>query len=89
MRGLQLWRSLGAKSRVVELDTVAVTLLFFQAQFELQTGENTASHTTIAEAIPLAKELNDTHGLASALSRAANLGYLERNPAKVDRFASN
>jgi Anaphase-promoting complex subunit 5 len=88
MRGLQLWRSLGGKSPVVELDADAGTLLFYQAQFELQTGENTASHATMAEAISLAKELNDMHGLASALSWAAGLAIAERNPAEADRFAS-
>ena len=88
MRGLQLWRSLGTKSPVVELDASAVTLLFFRAQFELQTGEIGACHATTAEAISLAKKLNDTHGLASALGWAANLGYIERTPAEVDRFAS-
>jgi serine/threonine protein kinase/tetratricopeptide (TPR) repeat protein len=88
MRGVQLWRSLGAKSPVVELDADAGTLLFYQAQFELQAGENTASHGTMAEAISLTKELNDMHGLASALSWAAFLAIAERNPAEVDHFAS-
>jgi hypothetical protein len=51
-------------------------------------GEIAYSHATMAEAISLAKELNDMHGLASALSWAANLGYVERHPAEVDRLAS-
>jgi serine/threonine protein kinase/tetratricopeptide (TPR) repeat protein len=88
IRGLQLWRSLDALSPVAELDADACTLLFYQAQFELQTGENAASHATMMEAISLAKELNDMHGLASALTWAAALGIAERNPAEVDRFAS-
>jgi tetratricopeptide (TPR) repeat protein len=88
MRGLQLWRSLGARSPLVGLDADAVTLLFYQALFEWHMGEIAYCRATMAEAISLAKELNDMHGLASALSWAANLGYLERHPAEVDRFAS-
>jgi len=42
----------------------------------------------MAEAISLAKELKDMHALALALNWAASLGYAERNPAEVDRLAS-
>jgi predicted ATPase len=40
------------------------------------------------EAISLAKELNDMNALALALRWAAMLGNCERNPAEVDRLAS-
>jgi adenylate cyclase len=40
------------------------------------------------EAISLAKELNDMNALALALHWAAMLGHCERNPAEVDRLAS-
>src|SRR6202008_4355047 len=40
------------------------------------------------EAISLAKELNDMNALALALDWAAMLGNCERNPAEVDRLAS-
>src|SRR5260370_11028469 len=43
----------------------------------------------MAEAISLAKELNDTNALALALSWAAGLAYYERNPAQVNRLASD
>jgi hypothetical protein len=43
----------------------------------------------MAEAIALAKELNDMHGLAVALNYAAVLGYLERNPAEVACLATD
>jgi len=89
MLGLQLWRSLGARSPVVELDADAVTLLCCEAQFELQIGEIGTSQAAMAEAISLAKELNDTHGLASALGWAAHLGSVERNLAQVERFSSD
>ena len=36
----------------------------------------------MAEAISLAKELNDTHALALALYWAAFLAHFERNPAR-------
>jgi tetratricopeptide (TPR) repeat protein len=88
MRGVQLWRSLGAQTPVVEVDAAAVSILCQEALFESTIGENTASHATIAEAISLAKELNDMHGLANALSSAAGLGQCERNSPEVDRLAS-
>jgi tetratricopeptide (TPR) repeat protein len=86
--GLQLWRSLGAWSPVVELDADAVTLLCYKAVFEWHIGEIGSCHATMAEAISLAKELNDMHGLAVALSMAANLGYAEGNSAEAGRLAS-
>src|SRR5580704_6683919 len=43
----------------------------------------------MAEAISLAKELNDMHGLAVALFYAAALGYFELNPAVVEHLASD
>ena len=43
----------------------------------------------MAEAISLAKELNDTHGLAAALWHAGWLAYFERNPSEVERCASD
>ena len=43
----------------------------------------------MAEAIALAKELNDMPGLAVALHFAALLGYCKRNPADVERFSSD
>jgi hypothetical protein len=89
MLGLQLWRSLGGQSSVVELDADAVSLLCYEAQFELQIGEIASGHATMAEAISLAKELNDMHGLASALGCAAHLGYMERNLAQVERLSSD
>jgi predicted ATPase len=43
----------------------------------------------MAEAISLAKELNDMHALAVALNFGAVLGHFERNPAEVERLASD
>jgi tetratricopeptide (TPR) repeat protein len=88
MRAVRLWRSLGAQTSIVEVDSGAVTILCYQALFEWNMGEIASCRATIAEAVSLAKELNDKSGLAHALSWAANFGYVERNPAEVDRFAS-
>ena len=82
------WRSLGAQTSIVEVDSGAVTILCYKALFEWNMGEIASCRATIAEAISLARELNDMSGLAHALSWAANLGYVERHPAEVDRFAS-
>jgi adenylate cyclase len=43
----------------------------------------------MAEAISLAKELKDMNALARALGWAASLAASERNPAEVDRLASD
>ncbi len=43
----------------------------------------------MVEAISLAKELNDMHGLTSTLYYAASIAYHERNPAEVERLASD
>ena len=43
----------------------------------------------MAEAISLAKELNDINALAMALAWAAGLAAYERNPAESDRLASD
>ena len=39
MLGLQLWRSLGGQSSIVDLDADAVTLLCYKALFEWNVGE--------------------------------------------------
>jgi hypothetical protein len=41
------------------------------------------------EAISLAEELNDLHGLATAIAFAGILGSLKRDAADVDRVASD
>ncbi|MBV8276447.1 MAG: hypothetical protein JO170_14465 [Verrucomicrobia bacterium] len=43
----------------------------------------------MVEAISLARELNDMHALAVALFLAAILAHFERNPAEVERLASD
>jgi predicted ATPase len=43
----------------------------------------------MTEGIALAKDLNDMHAVAVALWHAGILGHFERNPATVERFASD
>jgi tetratricopeptide (TPR) repeat protein len=87
-RALQLWRS-GVTSPVEEVDVPAVSILCFEALFEWHAGEIALCHSTMAEAISLAKELNDMHGLAVALWHAGWLAYFARNRVEVERCASD
>ncbi|HYY31776.1 MAG TPA: hypothetical protein VE860_27775 [Chthoniobacterales bacterium] len=104
MRGAQIWRSESVQShkRVAELlpvstDAVdgvqevgasAVSVLCYEAQAKWHLGEIASSQTTMAEAISLAKEMNDMHGLVVALWHAAIFAYYNGDPAEVERLAS-
>ena len=67
MRGVQIWRSGGVQSPVEEVDAPAVVCLCYEALSEWHFGEIASCQATMAEAISLAKELNDMHALAVAL----------------------
>jgi serine/threonine protein kinase len=88
-RGVQIWRSGGVQSPVEEAVAPAVACLFYAALPEWHFGEIASCRTKMAEAISLAKELNDMHGLALAMYFAAALAHFERNPAEVERRASD
>jgi TIR domain/NACHT domain len=89
MLGVQIWRSGGVHSPVEEVTAPAVTCLCHGALSEWHFGEVVSCQATMAEGISLAKELNDMHALAVALWLAGWLGHFERDPAKVERFASD
>src|SRR6516162_629912 len=89
MRGVQIWRSGNVQSYVEDFHTPTVGCLIYQAMSEWHLGEITSCHAKLGEAILLAKGLSDTNGLALALNGAANLAYFERNPAEVNRLASD
>jgi len=89
MRGVQLWRSGGGQPPVEEVDVPAVSCLCYAALLGWHFGEIASYQATIAEAIALAKELNDMHGLAVALFYAATLAYNERDFAKMERYSSD
>jgi tetratricopeptide (TPR) repeat protein len=89
LRGVKVWRSGGVRSSFEEVDSQAVSCLYHEALIEWHFGEMASSRVTMAEAISLAKELNDMHGLALALYYSAVLGYFELNPAVVEHLASD
>jgi tetratricopeptide (TPR) repeat protein len=89
MRGVQIWRSGAAQSSVEDVETAAVACLCYQALSEWHFGEIASCQAHLEEAISMAKELNDMHGLAVALCYAASLGHVNRNPAEVERLASD
>jgi hypothetical protein len=87
MRGVEIWRSGVVQSTVEEINAPAVSCLMFEALSEWHIAEMAACQATVAEAISLAKGLNDMHGLAVALLIAGILAQLERNPGEVERLA--
>jgi serine/threonine protein kinase len=89
IRGVQLSRSLSTRAPVSGLEYVAVCVLWYKALFEAHIGEITSSRATMAEAISLAEELKDMYSLAMTLNVAAHLARMQRNPAEVDRLASD
>ena len=89
MRGVQISRSESVQSQVQEVSASAVSVLCYEAQAKWHLGETASSQTTVAEAISLAKSMNDMPGLAVALWHAAGFAYYEGNPAEVERLASD
>jgi tetratricopeptide (TPR) repeat protein len=89
MDGVRIWRSGNVQSHAEEYYTPAVGCLIYVAMSEWYLGEIASSQTNMNEAISLAKGLNDTNALALALNWAAILAINERNPAAVDRLASD
>jgi hypothetical protein len=89
LRGVQIWRSVGVQSSVEEISTPEVICLCNGAIAEWHLGEILLSRANMKEAVSLAKELNDTHGLAVVLWCAAALSHFERSPAVVERCASD
>jgi len=89
MRGVEIWRSRDVQSHAKDLDLSAVVCLCYEALSEWHFGEMASSLATIAEAISLAKELNDMYPSVLALWFAAILSHCEGNLAEVDRLASD
>ncbi|HXO98496.1 MAG TPA: hypothetical protein VN857_18045, partial [Chthoniobacterales bacterium] len=89
MRGVETWRSGDVQSPVEEIASPAVLFMCYGALSEWHLGEIASGRATMAEAISLAKELNDMHALAVALTFGAVLAHFERNPAEVERLASD
>src|SRR5580704_2998048 len=87
-RGVQIWRSRGVQSYAEDLQTPVVGCLCYWAISEWNLEEIASCQAMMDEAISLAKELKDMHALAMALAWTAGLCRCERNPAEVDRLAS-
>jgi len=88
IRAIEIWRSGSVRSHAQDLGAPTTTCLVYEAQCAWHFGEIATSKANIMEAISLSKELNDMHGLASALYYAASIAYLERNRAEVEGLAS-
>jgi tetratricopeptide (TPR) repeat protein len=88
MRAVQIWRSGSVKSHPEDFDMPVVGCLCFEAMSEWHLGNIASCRTAIAEAISLAKEINDTNALIHALNIAACLAYQQRNPAETERLAA-
>jgi predicted ATPase len=88
-RGTQIWHSGKVQSHTENAYPPVFSCLCHGALSEWHLGEIASWHATVAEAIALAKELNDLHALAVLLLWATIVGHFERNPAKVARLASD
>jgi predicted ATPase len=87
--GVQVWRSGSVQSPVAEeIQAPVVNCLIYEAMSDWSFGEIASCHALMDEGISIAKELKDTNALVLALTFAARLAYLERDPVEVDRFAS-
>jgi hypothetical protein len=82
------WRSGVAESPVEEVNAPALLCMIFEAFCGWFNGEIEYCHATIADAVSIAKELNDAHALAVGLLFTAMLAQLERNPARTESFAA-
>ena len=87
--GVQIWRSGSVQFPVAEeIQAPVVNCLAYEAMSDWHFGEIASCHALMDEAISTAKELKDSYALALALAFAAALAHLERDPAEVDRLAS-
>ncbi|MGB9275841.1 MAG: hypothetical protein WCC08_11465, partial [Terrimicrobiaceae bacterium] len=88
-RALQIWRSDGVRFSFQEVDAQSVGCLKLEALLQWHFGEIPSCHATMAEAISLARRLNDMHGLAVTLAYAGRLAYYELGALEMERLASD
>jgi predicted ATPase len=77
------------QSHVDEISGHAVGCLYFEAILDWHFGEIASCHPSMAKAISVAKELNNMEALTHALWHAGWLAHFERDPAEVERLASD
>jgi tRNA A-37 threonylcarbamoyl transferase component Bud32/tetratricopeptide (TPR) repeat protein len=87
-RGVQLGGEGRIRPRFEEVNSPAVVCLSFEALCGWHFGEIAASRDTMARAVSLAKELNDTYASAVALFHAQFAAHFEADAAEVERLAS-
>jgi hypothetical protein len=88
MRAIEIWRSGGVQSYAEEHYTPIVNCMTYAARCEGHLGKIASCHAMMDEAVSLARQLNDKNSLALALQNAATVAIGERDPAKVERLAS-
>jgi predicted ATPase len=88
-RGAQIWRSAIVQSPVQEVDAPVVSCLFHKSLSEWHLQEMTSCHEAMAEAISLAKELNDMGALANAIYNSGVLAHFERDVSQAERSTSD
>jgi len=86
--GAQIWRSALVHSPVQEVDAPVVSCLFHRSLSEWHLEEIAPCHEAMAEAISLAKELNDMAALANAIYNSGLLAHFEGNVSQAGRSAS-
>ena len=89
MRGAQIWRATVVHSQVEEVDAPVVSCLFHKALSEWHLQEIASCHDAMAEAISLAKELNDMGALANAIFNSGVLAHFERDVSQAERSTSD
>jgi serine/threonine protein kinase len=88
-RAVQIWRSGNIQSHTEGPYTPVVVCLCYLMGSEWHLGEIASCRATMAEAISLAKKLNDMNALAISLAWAAGMAANELNLVEVDRLASD
>jgi predicted ATPase len=89
IRGVQTWRSALVHSPVQEVDAPVVSCLFHKSLSEWHLQQIGSCHEAMAEAISVAKELNDIVALANATFNSGILAYYERDVSRAERSASD
>jgi predicted ATPase len=89
VHGAQIWRSAAVQSPVQEVDAPVVSCLFHKSLSEWHLQEIASCHEAMAEAISLAKELNDMPTLTNAIFNSGILAYYERDVSQAERSASD
>jgi hypothetical protein len=89
MRGVEVWRSGGLQSLAEEVAAPVIICLIVEALSDWHLREIASCEATMAQAISLAKELNDMYGLAQALFFAGFIAQFAGHPGEVERLASD